>query len=76
VDWRSFSRRVVALALTCALGACGRFAVRPSEKEHLADKTMQFDPDEQEAAVDDHVLGNREGAAGGHGTSGGGCGCN
>lgn len=73
MDWRSFSSALVALAL---LGGCGRFAVRPSEKEHLADRTMRFDADRQEQATEDHVQSNREGAAGGRGTSGGGCGCN
>jgi hypothetical protein len=34
-----------------------------------------FDGDGQEAAADDHVMTNREGAAGGRG-GGGGCGCN
>ncbi len=74
MDWRSFSSvLVVAAAL---LAGCGRFAVRPSEKEHLADRTMRFDSDRQEQAAEDHVQSNREGAAGGRGTSGGGCGCN
>jgi hypothetical protein len=50
--------------------------VRPSEKEHLADRTMRFDADRQEAAADDDVQSNREGSTGGRGTTGGGCGCN
>ena len=70
--WRSFSSLVLALALA----GCGRYAVRPNEKEHLSDRTMRFDADDQEAATDDHVLGSREGATGGRGTTGGGCGCN
>ena len=36
----------------------------------------KFDDVRHEAAADDHVLSNREGSAGGRGTSGGGCGCN
>jgi hypothetical protein len=74
VDWRSSSRWLLLGLL--ALAGCGRFAVRPSEKEHLADRTMRFDASRQEAAADDHVQNNREGSAGGRGTSGGGCGCN
>jgi hypothetical protein len=62
--------------LALALAGCGRFAVRPNEKEHLADRTMRFDPDEQEASTQDHILDSREGATGGRGTTGGGCGCN
>lgn len=73
MGWRSSSRW---LTLLVVLAGCGRYAVRPNEKEHLADRTMRFDADEQEAATQDHILGSREGAAGGHGTQGGGCGCN
>ena len=67
----------VALAILCTcVTGCGRFAVRPNEKEHLADRTMQFDPDTQEAAADEHISSNREGSSGGSGSGGGGCGCN
>jgi hypothetical protein len=66
-----------ALALLSTLAAgCGRYAVRPDEKEHLADRIMQTDFDGQEASSDEHVLSNREGSAGGTGAGGGGCGCN
>jgi hypothetical protein len=65
---------IIALAL--CLGGCGRYAVRPDEKEFLADRIMQPDYDAQEAASDLHVLTNREGSAGGNGAGGGGCGCN
>lgn len=67
----------LALALATALGpvGCAR-AVLPSEKAYLADPIMQFDPDTLEASADAHVLSNREGAIGGKGTGGGGCGCN
>ncbi|HVV84746.1 MAG TPA: DUF4266 domain-containing protein [Kofleriaceae bacterium] len=64
------------LAGATAAGGCGRNAVRPNEKEFLADPIMVFDQDPQEASSDEHVLTNREGAAGGAGTGGGGCGCN
>jgi hypothetical protein len=67
---------VLGAVALCALSACGRFAVRPNEKEHLADRTMQFDDDSQESNADEHILSNREGSAGGRGSGGGGCGCN
>jgi hypothetical protein len=67
---------VLAAALLAAGASCGRHAVRPNEKELLADPIMIFDQDPQEASADEHVLTNREGAAGGAGTGGGGCGCN
>jgi hypothetical protein len=37
---------------------------------------MVFDEDKQDTAAEDHLLTNREGAAGGRGAGGGGCGCN
>jgi hypothetical protein len=66
-------------SLICALASmagCGRYAVRPDEKEYLADRIMQPDFDPQETATDQHVLSNREGSEGGFGAAGGGCGCN
>ncbi len=71
--WSSFSKVAVVALL---LSGCGRFAVRPNEKEHLADRTMQFDPDTQESTADEHISSNREGSSGGNGSGGGGCGCN
>ena len=70
-------RRTLLLVVSIAglASACGRYAVRPNEKEFLADPVMTFEGDPQEASADDHVLTNREGAAGGHGAGGGGCGC-
>jgi hypothetical protein len=69
--------RLALLLVSIALAAgCGRNAVRASEKQFLADQIMVFDNDPQEAAAEGHVLDNREGASGGHGAGGGGCGCN
>lgn len=62
-------------ALTFGAG-CGKQAVRAAEKEFLADQVMVFDDDPHETASEDHIRTNREGAAGGHGAGGGGCGCN
>jgi hypothetical protein len=70
---RSFSSIAIVVLL---LSGCGRNAVRASEKEFLADQVMVFDDDGQEAASDEHIMTNREGAAGGRGSKGGGCGCN
>lgn len=67
---------ILVVPLVLATTACGKQAVRASEKEFLADRIMQFDADSQEAAADEHIHSNREGSAGGRGTGGGGCGCN
>ncbi len=40
-------------------------AVRACEKQFLADQVMMFDDDPHESSADEHVLTNREGAAGG-----------
>lgn len=76
MGWRSFSRWMAGGALVTVCAGCGRHAVRPSEKEHLADRTMRFNANRHETSADEHVLSNREGSTGGKGTSGGGCGCN
>jgi hypothetical protein len=55
---------------------CGHVGVKAHQRELLADRIMKLDGDAQEQAADEHVLSNREGAIGGTGTSGGGCGCN
>jgi hypothetical protein len=67
---------LAGVSMTAPLAGCGRQAVRAAEKEFLADQVMVFDDDPHEAASDDHIRSNREGAAGGHGAGGGGCGCN
>lgn len=69
-------RSALLLVLLASLGACGRNAVRASEKEFLADQVMVFDDDPHQASTNDHVRSNREGASGGQGAGGGGCGCN
>ena len=75
MDWR-LCFRLCLLALLAAGCGAHRWAVKPNEREYLADRIMRFDADPGEEASDQHVLQNREGATGGSGTSGGGCGCN
>ena len=65
----------LALGAGCAT-APGLATVKPHQRELLADRIMSLDGDPQERAADQHMLSNREGAVGGSGTSGGGCGCN
>jgi len=50
--------------------------VKPQQRAILADPTMQFGGDPQAEGPIRHVYENREGAFGGDGVAGGGCGCN
>ena len=70
------SFRFAFVLLAAKIAACGRQAVRASEKEFLADQVMIFDDDPHHASTNEHVRSNREGASGGQGAGGGGCGCN
>ncbi len=65
-----------AAALGSGGCAASKWTVRPHQRELLADRIMQLDAEAQERAAEEHILSNREGAIGGSGTSGGGCGCN
>jgi hypothetical protein len=72
-------RAIAAIALVIAAGAisgCRAGLVKAHQRELLADRIMRLDGNPQERAADEHVLANREGAIGGTGTAGGGCGCN
>jgi len=69
-----------ALALLELLGAlaagCGHPPpVRPWQRAFLARRAMQFD-DGLVTRFRQHLFGAREGADGGYGHVGGGCGCN
>ncbi len=67
---------LILLLVTAAAAATGCANVQPWEKEFLATPAMRFDSDKEENSVREHFLQTREGAAGGFGVSGGGCGCN
>jgi hypothetical protein len=67
---------VVAAAVVSNGCAVSKWTVRPHQRELLADKIVSLDAIGQEQAAEQHILENREGAVGGSGTSGGGCGCN
>jgi hypothetical protein len=76
---RSLVRAVLwgaAAAAWLATAGCRHIGVKAHQRELLADRIMRLDQDAQERAADEHVLSNREGAVGGTGTAGGGCGCN
>lgn len=66
---------LLVLILVAAAGLTGCVSVQPWEREYLADETMQFDPNDLEAAWTQHVNEVLEGSRGGFNGSGGGCGC-
>jgi Domain of unknown function (DUF4266) len=61
-------------ASACAASACA--VVRPHERENLARPSMVSDRATGELRSRQHQTGAREGADGGTGAPGGGCGCN
>ena len=75
-----FTSKLLLLVVLAVGGASGcatsKWTVKPHQRELLADRIMKLDGDPQEQAAEQHILENREGAVGGSGTSGGGCGCN
>ena len=71
-------RSVSALILLVAVSGCSNIEpwVKPYERDRLADPIMLLDADPVSAAYMQHVYEAREGARGGEGAAGGGCGCN
>jgi Domain of unknown function (DUF4266) len=72
------TRILVGTLLFAALAACTAPTpwVKPYEREHLADPIMALDPNPVSSTYLTHVFESREGAHGGTGAVGGGCGCN
>ena len=66
----------ILLAVVSLVGLAGCATLAPQQRAILADPTMQFDSEARREAALHHALDNREGAMGGTGVSGGGCGCN
>ena len=67
-------RRLVLLAVGWALSGCVH--VPPYQREALTRPGMTAGEEADEEHFRAHVYDAREGAAGGHGSTGGGCGCN
>lgn len=71
-------RIFLPLLAIAALSACSGIEpwVKPYERDKLADPIMALDGDPVSTAYIQHVFEAREGARGGEGAAGGGCGCN
>ncbi len=76
---RTGARRALHAALLLALallaGGCAA-AVKPWDRDLLAQKKMSFVPDPMLHGIDQHIYFSKEGSAGGDAVAGGGCGCN
>jgi uncharacterized protein DUF4266 len=64
------------LGLLAMTSGCATMAVRPWDRDLLAEKKMRFVPLPLENAVDQHVYFSKEASMGGQEAGGGGCGCN
>ena len=75
---RITTRLLLPLLAAAALSGCGGIEpwVKPYERDKLADPIMALDGDAVSVAYIQHVYEAREGAKGGEGAVGGGCGCN
>ena len=70
-------RTAILTLLAMALAGCATFdPPKPWERGNLARPEMQFDYDRLDAKTQQHIYTSKEGAAGGYGVGGGGCGCN
>ena len=67
---------LLLLGSAALLGGCASLGAKPWERNLLAEKAMQIDPDPIESAYDDHIYFSKEATSGGRSFGGGGCGCN
>lgn len=76
--YRTICRILLAIGAISALGGCADIEpwVKPYERDRLADPIMALDGDPVSTSYIQHVYEAREGARGGEGAAGGGCGCN
>jgi hypothetical protein len=65
----------MAIALTLALASSACVTVQPHQRQYLAQPEMDPAGDALEETFHSHIESAREGSFGGHGASGGGCGC-
>jgi hypothetical protein len=69
------TRFPVLLGLAVALACSGCAAVKPHQREYLAQPEMSPATDRLEEYFYSHEESAREAGFGGHGAAGGGCGC-
>ena len=78
INNRLIRRVLLSLLAVMGLSACGPIEpwVKPYERDKLADPIMALEGDVVSNSYIQHVYEAREGARGGEGAAGGGCGCN
>ncbi|MBC7622376.1 MAG: DUF4266 domain-containing protein [Aeromicrobium sp.] len=69
----SVRQLAVGLILIATFSGCAN--VSPTQRATLARPDMQFDFDRAAGAITGHTYASKEGASGGKGVGGGGCGC-
>jgi len=62
--------------IVVVLPGCAMQPVQPWEKGDLAKPAMGFSVDRLDEQFTQHIYISKEGASGGYGAGGGGCGCN
>ena len=75
---RVCGRFLLPVFVMAVLSGCGNIEpwVKPYERDRLADPILALDKDPVSSSYIQHVYEAREGARGGEGAAGGGCGCN
>ena len=75
---RALTRFLLVVSVLAGTAGCSNFEpwVKPYERDRLADPIMALDMDPVSSSYLMHVYEAREGARGGEGAAGGGCGCN
>ena len=64
------------LAMAALSSSCAATAVKPWDRDLLAQQKMQFVPWRLQHSIDQHIYFSKEGSTGGMELGGGGCGCN
>jgi hypothetical protein len=74
--FRAVRRLTFVVVVMTALAGNGCAVVKAHQRGNLAKRSMTNDKDPGEVRFQQHERGSREGADGGTGQPGGGCGCN
>ena len=70
-----FGSALLLIAVAGLLGGCA-IGVDSWDRDLMAKKSMQLNPNPLLTDADDHIYFSKEGSSGGRSFDGGGCGCN